>query len=187
MRTVQLLDRINGGDAAAAEELLPIVYEELHAIAHRLMAGERRAHTLQTTALVHEAWLRLNGADARYENRRHFLRVAARAMRRVLVDHARRKRAAKRGGEDAPLPLDAALALYEENPVDLLALDEALEGLGRRDETLARIVELRFFAGLTLEEAGGVLGLTVRQVHRGWTFARGWLRRELERKGAAGE
>ena len=186
-QTIQLLERINGGDAAAVDELFPIVYDELRGLAGRLMANERGPHTLQATALMHEAWLRLNGGDTRYENKRHFMRVAARAMRRVLVDHARKRNATKRGGELSRVPLDDALALYDENPIDLLALDEALGRLEERDESLARIVDLRFFAGLTLEEVGEVLHLSVRQVHRGWTFARGWLRRELEREGHAGE
>ena len=179
-QTVRLLRRINAGDEAAAEELLPLVYGELRGLAGRLMASERKEHTLQPTALLHEAWLRLNGADAKYENRLHFLRIAARAMRRVLVDHARRKGAEKRGGDREAVPLDDALALYENDPVDLLALDEALQRLEENDAGLARIVELRYFAGLTLEEAGEALGQSPRQVHRGWTFARGWLRRELE-------
>ena len=180
--TVRLLRRIQKGDTAAADDLLPILYRELHAIAGRLMAGERKDHTLQPTALLHEAWARLaSGSDREYEDRRHFIRVAARAMRRVLVDHARAKKADKRGGEARPVALDEALAFYEQQQVDVLALDEALERLGERDPELLRIVELRYFAGLTLEETGEALGLTVRQVHRSWTFAKGWLRRELER------
>ena len=174
---------MTGGDTGAAEELLPIIYDELHRVAESLMAGERRNHTLQPTALIHEAWVRLAGADCSFDDRAHFLRVAARAMRRALVDHARRKKASKRGDGQAPLPLDHALVVWEHSPVDLLALEEALERLGENDEELLRIVELRFFAGLTHEETGDALSLTERQVRLGWTSARGWLRRELERQG----
>jgi RNA polymerase sigma factor (TIGR02999 family) len=145
--TTRLLRRMIDGDASAATELLPLVYRELHVIAERLMAGERREHTLQPTALIHEAWLRLmGGADLSYEDRGHFLRVAARAMRRVLVDHARARKTAKRGEGRAPVPLPEALAGWEQDQTDLLALDEALERLAERDEQLLRVVELRFFA-----------------------------------------
>ncbi|MBD3162500.1 MAG: sigma-70 family RNA polymerase sigma factor [Candidatus Latescibacteria bacterium] len=180
--TVRLLRRLEEGDDQAAEELLPLIYQELRSIAGRLMAGERKAHTLQATALVHEAWMRLlGGSEPGSANRQHFLRLAARAMRRVLVDHARAKRADKRGGGKAPQPLDEALAAYEDRPEDLLALDEALTRLGEKDEELLRIVELRYFAGLTLEETAEQVGKTVRQVHLAWGFARGWLKRELSK------
>ena len=185
--TIRLLRRVEDGDGEAAGELYQLVYRELHGMAERLMSGERRGHTLQTTALVNEAWLRLVGAaSTRFEDRRHFLRVSARAMRRVLIDHARARRAEKRHGERKSVPLDDALAWYEDQPVDLLALDEALARLGEQDADMLRIVELRYFAGLTLEETGEVLGRTLGQVHRDWTVARGWLRRELEKGDAAG-
>ena len=184
--TARLLRRMVDGDPAAAAELLPIVYRELHVVAERLMAGERRAHTLQPTALIHEAWLRLmGGADLEFEDRGHFLRIAAREMRRVLVDHARGRNAAKRGAGRGRAPLSAALAWWDQDPTDVLALDEALDRLGARDEQLARIVELRFFAGLTNDETGAALGLTERQVRLGWASARGWLRRELDGRGDA--
>jgi RNA polymerase sigma factor (TIGR02999 family) len=180
--TVRLLRRLGEGDERAADELLPLLYQELRSIAGRLMAGERRSHTLQATALVHEAWLRLGGgAGAEAEDRKHFLRLAARAMRRVLVDHARAKRAGKRGGDRTPQPLAEDLAFYEDRPEDLLALDEALTRLGEHDEELLRVVELRFFAGLTLRETGEQVGKTLRQVDLAWGFARGWLRREMSR------
>jgi len=180
-RTVRLLRRLHAGDAAASEELMPLVYGELHRIAERLMADERGDHTLQPTALIHDAWIRLVGnAPPEFEDRCHFLRVAARAMRRVLVDHARAKRADKRGGGKRPASLDDVLeAVAPDRTLDLLALDEALEALGGNDPELLRVVELRYFAGLTLEETGAVLGMTVQQTHRAWTFAKGWLRREL--------
>lgn len=178
-RTAQLLTRMEAGDPAAAGELLPLVYDEMRNIAKRLMSDERHNHTLQTTALIHEAWMRLGG-EARYEDKRHFLRVAARAMRNVLVDHARAKRAQKRGGGAPLLPLDEALAAYDAQQIDILALHEALERLADADAELSQLVELRLFAGLTLRETGEVMGKTTRQVDRAWTFARGWLRREIE-------
>ena len=177
----RLLRRMADGDEEAAEALFGVVYRQLHDIARALMAKERKGHTLQTTALMHEAWVRLAGADASYESRGHFLRIAARAMRRVLVDHARKRNTKKRGGQRAEPLLDDALAYWETNHTDLLALDEALVRLAENDEDLLHVVELRFFSGLTLEETGAVLGMSVRRVHARWTLARGWLRRELER------
>jgi RNA polymerase sigma factor (TIGR02999 family) len=180
-RAAELLRRMEAGDVEAPEELLSLLYRELHGIARQMMAGERNGHTLQTTALIHEAWLRLTGTRIEYEGQGHFLRTAALAMRRILVDHARAKRSAKRGGGRRAEPLDEALAIYEERSIDLLALDEALDRLRGIDEQLAQIVELRHFAGLTLEETGRALGISTTQAHRGWGFARGWLRRELDR------
>lgn len=183
--TARLLRRVDEGDAAAAGDLLPLLYGELREIAARLMRGERKGHTLQTTALIHEAWIRLTGDGERsFENRRHFVRLAARAMRRVLVDHARARNAAKRGGGEAPEAFDdfaSAIAPAFPEPTDLLALEEALTKLGEKDEELLRIVELRYFAGLTLAETAEALGSTERKVQLAWTFARGWLRRELSK------
>ena len=177
-----LLQRMAGGDERAAQELLPLVYEELHGIARRAMRDERGSHTLQPTALVHEAWLRLaEGGGVDFDGRGHFLGLAATAMRRVLVDHARSKKAQKRGGGAERLALEDAVELWERETLDLEALDLALTRLAEHDPELERIVELRFFGGLTLEETGRVLGLSVRQVHRAWTMARAWLRRELKR------
>ena len=149
-------------------------------MAHHLMADQRGGHTLQTTALLNEAWMRLAGERAEpYQSRRHFVRVAARAMRSVLVDHARRRNAKKRqGGRAQPLVNDA-LSYWDRSPTEMLALDEALTRLEQRDEEMSRVVELRFFGGLTAAETGAALGLTERQVLKRWTFARGWLRREL--------
>jgi RNA polymerase sigma-70 factor (ECF subfamily) len=176
-----LLGRLAAGDQAAGEAVLNVLYDELHLIASRLMSDQRAAHTLQTTALLNEAWMRLAGGTPQpYQGQRHFVRVAARAMRCVLVDHARRRTAKKRRRDRAqPLETDA-LVHWDEGHTELLALNDALERLGERDEELLRIVELRYFGGLTLEETASMLGMTVRQVHRRWTFARGWLRRTLE-------
>jgi RNA polymerase sigma factor (TIGR02999 family) len=149
------------------------------------MERERADHTLQPTALVHEVWLRLIGGveNVQWQSRAHFLCTAAKAMRRVLVDHARRRNASKRGELRERVALDETLASYEARAIDILALDEALEGLARKDGELARLVELRFFAGLTAEETGRVLGLSVRQVEGAWVAARGWLHRELGERG----
>jgi RNA polymerase sigma factor (TIGR02999 family) len=192
--TASLLGRMRAGDAAAEEDLLAHLYAELHALAERGMRRERADHTLQPTALVHEAWLRIaRGADTPvWEGRGHFLAVAAQAMRRVLVDHARRRAADKRGADAARVELDdavfgavfGAVAGADVRAFDVLALDEALESLSRRDAELARVVELRFFGGLTAAETGAVLGLGVRQVEGAWVTARGWLHRELGPKGA---
>ena len=177
----RLLQRMAEGDAAAGQELYPQLFRELHAMAHKLMRGERRGHTLQTTALVNEAWLRFKPNASTPETRAHFMFVAARAMRQVLVDHARKRNAKKRDGGARHALLDDVLARWEGDPTELLTLDAALDKLAARDETLRQLVELRYYAGCTLEEAGSLMGMTVRQVHRRWTFARGWLRRELER------
>ncbi len=169
------------GDESASGQLLDLLYADLHRMAHRLMTDQRDGHTLQTTALLNEAWMRVAGARSEpYQSRRHFVGVAARAMRSVLVDHARKRNAKKRqGGKARPL-LHDALSYWDRHPTEMLSLDEALTRLEERDAEMARIVELRFFGGLTAAETGKVLGLTERQVLKRWTFARGWLRRELE-------
>lgn len=175
-----LLQRLSAGEAGAADELIPLVYQELRGLARRRMADQPAQHTLGTTGLVHEAYLRLaGGSGGPWEGRRHFLRVASRAMRSVLVDHARRKQAEKRGGSRSAEPLDELCALYEERSLDLVALDEALEGLATKDEELARIVELRFFGGLENAEVAEVLGCSTRTVERGWRTARSWLSTRL--------
>jgi len=185
-QATRLLQRVGDGDSDARAELLALLYRELHALAESSMRGERHDHTLQATALVHEAWMRLIQTDEQpqWESRAHFLCVAAKAMRNVLVDHARRRKSDKRGADAARLDLDEALLSYETHGLDVLALDEALARLARRDPELGRMVELRFFGGLTTEETGRVLGLSVRQVEGAWVTARGWLRRELTAKGA---
>lgn len=177
-----LLERLAAGDEEAAETLFGMLYGELHDLARRIMARERAGHTLQTTALLHEAWLRLAGdTDTPYQDDKHFVRLAARAMRRVLVDHARKRKAAKRQAHRTEPLVDDALVVWERGPHDLIDLDEALERLGAQDETLRQVVELRFFAGLTLEKTGAVLGMPLGRTYKAWLFARAWLKRELER------
>jgi RNA polymerase sigma factor (TIGR02999 family) len=176
-----LLKRLNDGDPAAADELLPLIYRELHGMASRYMDGERLGHTLQPTALVNEAFLRLVGDGApSYDGEAHFFNLAARAMRNVLVDHARQRAADKRGGDRQREPLDDALAAYRERGICVLAVHEALERLQELDEPLARVVELRFFAGLPLPRVAESLGVSLRTAERSWFSARAWLRRELD-------
>jgi len=184
----QLLRRMSAGDAQAANELMPLVYGELRSLAAGLLRDERARHTLQPTALVHEAYLRLVGAEVapEWEGHRHFLGVAAKAMRSVLIDHARRKQAAKRGGGGERLPLEGIVAAFEERVPDLLALDEALGRLEAMDGELARLVELRFFGGLTIEQTARVLETSVPTVVRSWQVARLWLQREVAASGEAG-
>jgi RNA polymerase sigma factor (TIGR02999 family) len=175
-----LLRRLNEGDPAASDALFRLLYAELRGTAERAMRSERRDHTLQPTALVHEAFLKLvDETNVAWEGRAHFLGVAARAMRQVLVDHARRRRTEKRGAASTRVPLDDALFGFESSAIDLLALDEALASLSAHDEELARLVELRFFGGLTVEETGRILGLSVRQVEGAWITARAWLYRAI--------
>jgi RNA polymerase sigma factor (TIGR02999 family) len=178
--TTLLLKRMASGDSGAADELFPMLYGELHSLARGYMAGERRHHTLQPTALIHEAWLRLFGPDPQpYQNRGHFVGVAARAMRRVLIDHARKRGAEKRGGEAERLPLDVALDLFEDSGPDLLVLDEALERLAGFDPELSRMVELRYFGGVSAAEIAEGLGVSTRTVERGLKTAQAWLRAEM--------
>jgi len=176
-----LLERMSGGEPGAEGLLFDLVYRELHAEARRQMRGQREGHTLRSTALVHEAYLRLARLDGmRWENRRHFLGVAARAMRSVLVDHARKKAAVKRGEAERTVPLDAVVVVYEERSGDLLALNAALDKLGADDPVAASLVELRFFGGLSVADAARTLEVPKRTAERCWTFARAWLRKELE-------
>lgn len=180
-RTNALIERMAAGDEGAAEDLLPLIYQELRQLAGKRMASERDDHTLQATALVHEAYLRLAGPGQKpWNDRAHFFRTAARAMRAVLVDHARAKRAEKRGGGAAPVELEeGALALPSDEGPDVLELDETLARLAERDEQLGKIAELHFFGGLTHEEVASTLGVSVRTVERGWRTARAWLAAEL--------
>ena len=171
-----LLRAWNDGDQAALAELTPIVYDELRRLAHRYMKRERAGQSLQTTALVNEAYLRLvDQKRARVENRAHFFSLAAQAMRRVLVDEARRRRAAKRGSGQRTLALEDVAEPRVAPDADLLALDEALDRLQGFDPHLSRLVELRHFGGLTLEEAGQVLGISTTSAWRDWNTARAWL------------
>jgi RNA polymerase sigma factor (TIGR02999 family) len=173
------------GDESAFEQLVPLVYDELHRIALRCLAGERSSVSMQATALVNEACIRLlgwNGAD--WQNRRHFFGVSAQMMRRVLVDIARRRRSERRGGRDAVrVPLDDIDLAAGEPDALVLALDEALEALAARDPRKARLVELRFFGGLSMEDAAGALGISLRTAHNDWAFARTWLYRALASEG----
>lgn len=175
----RLLDQLRGGDREALDRLFPLVYQELRDAADRVLRREARGHTLQPTALVHEAYLKLAGGPIGSENRAHFLGIAARAMRQVLVDHARRRRAAKRGGGETAVSLSEADGKWDLQSEDLLALDEALERLAAHSDRLRQVVELRFFGGLTEEEAATVLGVTSRTVQRDWAKARAWLHKEL--------
>lgn len=176
----QILAAISSGESDAADRLLPLVYNELRALARARMARERPGHTLQPTALVHEAYLRLFGSAApRWENRAHFFAAAAEAMRRILIDRARRQARLKRGGKQERVPLTDIAA---EQPLDagqLLSLDQALERLEARDPSMAQVVTLRFFAGLTVEEIAAAVGVTPRTINRHWIAARAWLHREL--------
>ena len=165
---------------------MPLVYAELRAIAGRYLSRESPSHTLQSTALVHEAYFKLVGQrSVRWQNRAHFFGIAAQMMRRILVDHARRQHRAKRGGATPKLSLDEAMAAAEpEAEVDLLALDEALTSLSTIDPRAARIVELRFFSGLTIEETAEVLAISSGTVKREWSTARAWLYREMRQSSA---
>ncbi len=184
--TTLLLRRMAGGDREAADEFLPLVYAELHELASRLMSGERRDHTLQPTALVHEAWLRVGSSEGLATGERtQFLSIAARAMRNVLIDHARRRQAQKRGAGGERRPLDVVLEAFAENGPDPLELDEALRRLGGLDPELVSIVEQRFFAGASNEEIASVLGVSTRTVERGWRTAQAWLRAELGKRGGS--
>ena len=168
------------GDREAARELMPLVYDELRQIARGYLQRERSDHTLQATGLVHEAYLRLvDQTQASWKNRAHFFGVAAKVMRRILVDHARRVRAEKRGGAWDKLELNEGLLAAPARRVDLIALDEALVDLAKLDPRQSQIVELRFFGGLTTEEAGEVLDVSPRTIKREWRVAKAWLRREL--------
>jgi RNA polymerase sigma-70 factor (ECF subfamily) len=172
----ELLTRWKRGDAAALDELMPVVYRELRDLAEHYMNRERSDHTLQPTALVHEAYVRLNGVhSANFHNRVHFYGAAAQVMRRVLVDHARERKAAKRGDGVAPLDLDAASQLGVEMNVDIIALDQALDRLQTISSRSAEVVQLRYFSGLSIEEAAEYLSVAPATVKRDWTFARAWL------------
>ena len=176
----QLLIDLRGGQASM-DRLLPIVYEELRRIARRQLGAERPDHTLSTTALVHEAYLRMaDQTRLGWQDRAHFFAASAQAMRRILVDYARRHRAEKRGGGRAQVTLDDAMAAAGERADQLVALDEALTRLAAMDPRLARVVECRFFAGLTEEETAEALGVTARTVRRDWVKAKGWLLAELK-------
>ena len=175
----RLLHDAREGNAAAFERLLPIVYAELHGIAERHMHRERADHTLQPTALVHEAFLRLvGGTPAEFSDRKHFLRAASQVMRRVLVDHARARNSDKRGGA-LRVTLDEQVAGHDERTLDMLVLDDALTRLAAAEPRWAQVVELRFFTGLEVHEVAEVLEISAATVKRDWQFAKAWLSREL--------
>jgi RNA polymerase sigma factor (TIGR02999 family) len=175
-----LLVRWREGDREALEELMPLVYDELRRLARHYLRQERSDHTLQSTALVHEAYLRLAGQNPpQWQNRAHFFGIAAHIMRQILVEHARARAAAKRGGGACTLTLEAAVAFPNQTDVDVLALDRALNELSEMDAQQGRIVELRFFGGLTIEDTSEVLGISPATVKRDWVSARAWLYRAM--------
>lgn len=176
----RLLLDLQQGREGAADALVPVVYAELHDLAVHYMRGERDSHTLQPTALVHEAYMRLvDQRNASWQNRSHFFGIAAQAMRRILVDHARRKRASKREGGER-VTLDESVAEAPQRSVDLIALDDALLKLAALDPRQARVVELRYFGGLDIEQTAESLGISPATVKRDWTFARAFLQREMD-------
>ena len=178
-----MLRELSDGKQEAWDNLLPLVYDELHRQAARFLRKERQGHTLQTTALIHEAYLKLiDQRDVKWESRTHFFAIAAQAMRRILVDYAKTTHRKKRGGSDLKLPLEEALTVAaEEKSVDLIALDEALNKLAAQDERQARVVELRYFSGLSLEETAEALHISRATVATDWNMAKVWLFRELRK------
>ncbi len=175
----QLLTKWRAGDEQAIQELVPLVYDELRRMAHRYLRQERPDHTLQSTALVHEAYIRLlKQRDKKFENRAHFLAIAAKLMRQILVEYARTRKAAKRDGGHR-LTLDDTISLVEGKSVDVIGLDDALTGLAALDPLQSSIVELRFFGGLSIDETSSVLGIAPATVKRHWTTARVWLHHEM--------
>lgn len=177
-QVTDLLVAWSQGDKQAYDRLVPLVYDELHRLAHRYMSGERPGHTLQTTALVDEAYLRLVNQKVHWQNRSHFFAIAAEVMRRILVDYARKRRYAKRGNAQK-VELDEAMLMARERSSELIALDEALTRLAEFDERKSRVVELRFFGGLSVEETADVLNISVNTVKRDWSTARAWLYKEV--------
>lgn len=177
----QLLQRIHEGDVEARDQLLGLLYDELRGLAGSLLARERKDHTLQPTELVHEVWLRTlaEQKDLQFNGRSHFLAAVAQAMRHVLVDHARARASLKRGEGRASVALDAVLHGFEEQSLDVVELSDALEWLQARDPDLARLIELRYFAGLSIPETAAVLGTSASTVERSWRIGRMWLRKTL--------
>ena len=181
----QLLMAWSNGEQDALEQLIPLVYSELHRLAHRYMGNERREHTLQSTALVHEAYERLiNLKDVSWQNRAHFFAVSAQLMRRILVDYARSRRYSKRGGQWRHVPLNEAVAVFQDRRTDIVALDDALRTLADVDPRKARVVEMRFFGGLSIKETAEVLNVSPETVLRDWRLAKVWLLRELSQGNA---
>ena len=181
----KLLVKWSNGDSAALDALIPLVYSELRRLARHYLQREKQSHTLSSTALVHEAYLRLiKQTDVTWQNRAHFFGVASQMMRRILVDHARKQAYAKRGGGAMTLALDESVSAPQQREIDLVALDDALDGLAKLDQRQSRLVELRFFGGLSIEETSEVLGVSTPTVKRDWASARAWLFREISRSTA---
>ncbi|MCA9125686.1 MAG: sigma-70 family RNA polymerase sigma factor [Planctomycetales bacterium] len=177
-----ILATLARGEQSAAEALFPIVYGELRRLAERQMRSERVGHTLGPTALIHEAYLRLvgpDGAGGEYQNIEHFMATASIVMRRILVNHARAKKAAKRKGQQVALQLDELVASFDERAVDLVALDDALKKLESLDQTQFRLVEMRFFGGMTMEQCAVLLGISTRSAYYEWLHAKAWLKTQL--------
>jgi len=178
----RILNAIEQGDARAADQLLPLVYDELRLLAAQKLSQEMPGQTLQATALVHEAYIRLAGEEAQgWENRSHFFRAAAEAMRRILIDNARRKKSLKHGGEHQKIDLNETIVKQDSasSVDDLIALDEAIVRLSADEETVAEVVKLRYFAGLSVEQTADILGISTTTVKRHWAYARAWLLREI--------
>jgi RNA polymerase sigma-70 factor (ECF subfamily) len=174
-----LLTQSHGGNKEALDQLVPLVYKELHALASRLLRAERSDHTLRPTALIHEAYLRLAAGDAGWQERTHFFALSGRIMRQILVDYARSHRAAKRGGNAGRVALDEGIAIVPEQLGDVIVVDDALERLAQTDPRKSQVIELIYFGGLSYAEAATVLGISEATLHRDLAFARSWLRREL--------
>lgn len=178
--TTELLTAWSDGDQTARDKLMPLVYEELHRLAHHYMRRESPGHTLQTSALVNEAFVKLvDQKNVRWQNRAHFFGIAAQLMRRILVDHARSRQTSKRGGGVHPVSFDDALYVSDERSAEVVAVHEALEQLAQFDQRKGQIVELRFFGGLSIDETAEVLGVSPGTVMRDWTLAKAWLHREM--------
>ena len=178
-----LLKAWSEGQAGAADQLMPLVYDEIHRLARSYMVRERADHTLQATALVNEAYVRLVDASANYQDRAHFYGLCAQLMRRILVDWARSRGASKRGGEWRPVQLEEALVVSPDTEIDLVGLDDALKTLEAMDARKSRVVELRFFGGFGVEETAAILGVSAETVMRDWKLAKSWLRREIAGRG----
>jgi RNA polymerase sigma factor (TIGR02999 family) len=180
----QLLAEWRDGNQSALDELYPLVYDELHRLARRYMSRERKGHTLQTTALINEAYVRLVGQKVNWANRSHFFAISAQIMRRILIDHARRHQYAKRGGGAQQVSLDEAATVTPDQSGELIRLDEALKSLAEMDPRRSQVVELRYFGGLNNEEIAGVLNVSENTVTRDWNMARAWLYQQLTGSGA---
>jgi RNA polymerase sigma factor (TIGR02999 family) len=181
-----LLRKWTSGDKSAIDQLTPLIYGELRRLAHRHLRRERRGHTLQSTALVHEAWLRLvDQKQAQWQDRAHFFAVSGQMMRRILVDHARAQQREKRGAGAPLLMLDEAIDLPRQRSLELIALDDALHDLARLDARQSQVIELRFFAGLSIDETAEALGISKATANRDWITGRAWLLRELDRRPGA--